>query len=104
MLFYAAHIKVIDNMLRTHYGLGSSGWNVEQALTSRIGMQDTFRPMIGVFKFLSFFLNLFLGAFQLVEALFGCIPKERLVEKTNPILLAFVGKRVNGIFTKVCSL
>lgn len=37
MLFYAAHIKQIDNMLRTHYGLGSSGWNVERALTSRIG-------------------------------------------------------------------
>lgn len=37
ILFYAAHIKQIDNMLRTHYGLGSSGWDVERALTSRIG-------------------------------------------------------------------
>lgn len=37
VLFYAAHIKEIDQMLRTHYGLGSSGWQVESALTSRIG-------------------------------------------------------------------
>lgn len=37
ILFYAAHIKQIDNMLRTNYGLASSGWAVEQALTSRIG-------------------------------------------------------------------
>lgn len=37
IVFYAAHIKQIDNMLRTNYGLASSGWAVEQALTSRIG-------------------------------------------------------------------
>ncbi|KAG4073019.1 hypothetical protein HA402_009438 [Bradysia odoriphaga] len=40
---------------------------MEQALTSRI------------------------GAFQLVEALLGSVPKERLYEKTVPISLAFVG-------------
>lgn len=37
ILFYAAHIKQIHNMLGTHYGLGSSGWAVERALASRIG-------------------------------------------------------------------
>ncbi|XP_037038023.1 DNA-dependent protein kinase catalytic subunit-like isoform X2 [Bradysia coprophila] len=74
ILFYAAHIKEIDKMLQTHYGLGNSGWNVERALTSRI------------------------GAFQLVEALLGSVPKERLNEKTSPILLAFIGtgKPPNG--------
>ncbi|KAJ6648931.1 DNA-dependent protein kinase catalytic subunit [Pseudolycoriella hygida] len=74
LLFYAAHIKQIDNMLRTNYGLGSSGWEVERALTNRI------------------------GAFQLVEALMGSIPKEKLFDKTNPILLAYMGadKELNG--------
>lgn len=89
ILFYAAHIKQIDNMLRTHYGLGSSGWNVEQALTTRIGKFFLFCQLVLVntihFEFLT-------GAFQLVEALLASIPKERLIEKNNPILLSFMGE------------
>lgn len=69
--FYALHIRKIEQLLETPYGLDMSDFKLEQAFTSRI------------------------GGFQLLEQLVAIVTREEICDRTCPIVVAKFGKYRN---------
>lgn len=68
--FYATHIRAVEQLLETPYGLEMSEFRLEQAFTSRI------------------------GGFELLETLIAILTREEICDKTCPIVVAKFGKHI----------
>lgn len=72
--FYAMHIRTIEQLLETPYGLDMPEFKLNQAFTSRI------------------------GAFEMLETLIALLTREEICQRTCPIVIAKFGKQFTHFF------